>query len=75
MKRLTFWGESLKRVPQGFPDDHPLLDLLRRKDFAAGVELTERDALSPRFVDRCAEIYRTLVPTMKELARAVGVPF
>jgi uncharacterized protein (TIGR02453 family) len=75
MKRLVWWGESLKRTPRGFPDDHPLVDLLRRKDFAAGLELDEQDALSPRFMDRCADVYRALVPTMKLLARAVGVPW
>jgi len=75
MKRLDWWGESLTRTPRGFPDGHALGDLLRRKDFAAGVELTRRDALSPRFLDRCAEVYRALVPTMKLLARAQGLPW
>lgn len=75
MERLAWWGESLSRAPRGFPEDHALGDLLRRKDLAAGVELTERDALSPRFLDRCAEVYRALVPTMKLLARAQGLPW
>jgi len=73
MKRLAWWGDSLARSPRGFADDHPLAELLRRKDFAAGVELGERDALSPRFLDRCAEVYRALAPTMKLLARAQGL--
>jgi uncharacterized protein (TIGR02453 family) len=72
MKRLAWWGDSLTRTPRGFPDDHPLADMLRRKDFAAGVELGQRDALSPGFLDRCAEVYRALAPTMKLLARAQG---
>ena len=75
MKRLVFWGDSLSRSPRGFPDDHPLIDMLRRKDFAAGVELSERDALSARFMEACAEVYRALVPTMKLLAGAVEVPW
>jgi uncharacterized protein (TIGR02453 family) len=75
MKKLTWWGDSLTRTPRGFPDDHPLVDLLRRKDFAAGVELEERDALSPGFIDRCADVYRSLTPTMKLLAEAVGLPW
>jgi len=72
---LEWWGESLARPPRGFPDEHPLMDVLRRKDFAAGVELRERDALSPGFLDRCAEVYRGLVPLMKVLARAQGLPW
>jgi uncharacterized protein (TIGR02453 family) len=75
MARLVWWGDSLRRPPRGFPEDHPLADLLRQKDFAAGVELREPDALSPRFLDRCAEVYRTLVPAMKLLASAQGVPW
>jgi uncharacterized protein (TIGR02453 family) len=75
MKGLVWWGDSLRRSPRGFPDDHPLVDMLRRKDFAAGAELDERDALSPRFMDRCAEVYRALAPTMQLLARAVQVPW
>jgi uncharacterized protein (TIGR02453 family) len=70
MKGLVWWGDSLSRTPRGFPDDHALVDMLKRKDFAAGVELGRRDALAPGFLDRCAEVYRALAPTMKLLARA-----
>jgi uncharacterized protein (TIGR02453 family) len=75
MRRLEWWGESLKRTPRGFPDGHPLDAFIRRKDFGAGVVLTERDAVSPRFPERCAEVYRALSPTLKVLAQAVGVPW
>jgi len=73
MRRLAWWGDSLTRSPRGFPGDHPLVDMLRRKDFAAGVELGQRDALSPRFLDRCADVYRALAPAMKLLAHAQGL--
>ncbi len=73
MRKLEWWGETLKRTPRGFPEGHPLDELLRRKDFAAGLALGERDALSPRFLERCAEVYRALGPSMKLLAKAVGV--
>jgi uncharacterized protein (TIGR02453 family) len=73
MNRVTWWGESLTRTPRGFPADHPLDELLRRKDFAAGMELTEADALSPRLLERCAETWRALGPAMRLMARAVGV--
>jgi uncharacterized protein (TIGR02453 family) len=73
MQRLEWWGESLKRTPRGFPEGHPLDAMLRRKDFAVGLVLAEKDALSPRLLDRCAEVYRAMLPAMKLLARAVGV--
>jgi uncharacterized protein (TIGR02453 family) len=75
MDRLAWWGESLTRAPRGFPEGHPLDALLRRKDFAAGVELTERDVLAPDFLDRCAEAWRPLGPSMKLMAGAVGLPW
>jgi uncharacterized protein (TIGR02453 family) len=75
MRTLTWWGERLKRTPRGFPEDHPLDALLRQKDFAAGVTFGERDALSPRFPARVVEVYRALLPSMKLLAEAVGVPW
>jgi uncharacterized protein (TIGR02453 family) len=73
MKRLEVWGESLKRTPRGFPEDHPQGDLLRRKDLAWGLVLSERDAVSPRFPARVAEVYRAMLPAMKLLAQATGV--
>jgi uncharacterized protein (TIGR02453 family) len=75
MRRLEWWGDSLARSPRGFPRDHPLVDMLKRKDLAAGVELRERDALLPDFPERCAEVYRVLAPTMKLLARGQGLPW
>jgi uncharacterized protein (TIGR02453 family) len=71
----TWWGESLTRTPRGFPPDHPHDAWLRRKDFAAGLELGERDALAPDFLERCAEAWRPLVPAMKFMAGAVGLPW
>lgn len=75
MRKVEWWGERLARTPRGFPEDHPLDELLRRKDFGAGLTLRERDACSPAFLDRCAEVYRVLGPTMKLLARAVELPW
>jgi len=71
MDRLTWWGEVLTRAPRGFPDEHPHRELLRRKDFAAGAELSERDALAPDFLERCAEVWRAVGPAMKLMAEAV----
>jgi uncharacterized protein (TIGR02453 family) len=75
LDRLTWWGESLARTPKGFPAGHPHDAWLRRKDFAAGVALTEGDALAPDFLDRCAEAWRPLGPAMKVMAGAVGLPW
>ena len=72
---LAWWGDALTRTPRGCPEDHPLDAWLRRKDFAAGVELSEEDALAPDFLDRCAEAWRPLGPAMRIMAGAVGLPW
>ena len=73
--RLEWWGESLSRTPRGFPAGHPLDAWLRRKDFAAGVELREADALAPDLLDRCVEAWRPLGPALRFMARAMGLPW
>jgi uncharacterized protein (TIGR02453 family) len=75
LDRLEWWGESLVRTPKGFPEDHPLAEWLRRKDLAAGVSLREKDALAPDFLDRCVETWRPLLPAMKLMAGAAGLPW
>ncbi len=75
LDRLTWWGESLSRTPRGFPEGHPLDAWLRRKDFAAGVTLAEEDALAADFLERCAETWRPLLPAMRLMAGAVGLPW
>ena len=39
-------GDALKRVPQGYPPDHPQADLLKLKDVTFGRELTDKEAFS-----------------------------
>ncbi|MFT3915096.1 MAG: DUF2461 domain-containing protein [Anaeromyxobacteraceae bacterium] len=73
VSRLTWCGDVLTRTPKGYPEDHPLDAWLRKKDLAAGATLTERDALAPDFLDRCAEIRRPLTPALSVMTRAVGL--
>ena len=55
--------------------EHPLDAWLRRKDFAAGVELRSAHAPTSDFLERCAEAWRPLRPVMKLMAGAVGLPW
>ncbi len=74
-RRFVVEGDTLKRAPQGIDPNHPLIDDLKRKDFTAGVRLTEKDAVSPRFLDQFAELCRDATPFMKFLTAAVGLPW
>lgn len=65
-------GESLKRPPKGYDPEHPLIDELKRKDFIAYAELTEKQACARDFESRLAKAFRAMAPYTAYLTRAVG---
>ncbi len=60
--------ETLKRVPPGYPADHPLADLLRYKDLTFGRGLTDDEVLSPSLPDILADDLASAVPVFRFLA-------
>ena len=60
-------GERLKRVPRGFPADHPAGDLLRLKQFLAGCERPPEFATSPRFYPSLVRLFTHLAPLIEFL--------
>lgn len=71
-------GESLKRVPRGYPGDHPRADLLRHESLFAWLEATPDDAAlhDATFLDWCAAHHEAVAPfhgwCVDLLERAVG---
>jgi uncharacterized protein (TIGR02453 family) len=61
-------GESLKRVPAGYPPDHPAADLLRKKNVTFGRRLADADALSPTLPTVIAESFAAGTPLLRYLA-------
>ena len=61
-------GESLKRVPPGYPPDHPAADLLRKKNVTFGRRLADDDAFSPRLPSILADAFATGTPLLRYLA-------
>jgi uncharacterized protein (TIGR02453 family) len=61
-------GESLKRVPAGYPADHPAADLLRKKNVTFGRRLADDDAFSPDLPSILAEAFATGTPLLRWLA-------
>lgn len=55
-------GDKLKTAPQGYPKDHPDIDLLRYKQFYAFRNFTDKEVLSSEFLDRSHEALLTLRP-------------
>jgi uncharacterized protein (TIGR02453 family) len=61
-------GESLKRVPAGYPPDHPAADLLRKKNVTFGRRLSDDEALSPRLPSILADAFELGTPLLRYLA-------
>jgi uncharacterized protein (TIGR02453 family) len=68
-------GDSLKRPPRGFPADHPLIEDLKRTDFVGVADLSERDVLDKKFLDKVATSFAASRPFMRFLCAALQVPF
>jgi uncharacterized protein (TIGR02453 family) len=60
--------EELKRVPTGYPADHPLADMLRWKDVIFGRRLSDREVLSASLPDTLADGYQAALPVLRFLA-------
>jgi len=61
-------GDSLRRVPTGFPADHPGADLLRKKNVTFGRRLSDSDAMSPELPTVIADAFAAGTPLMRYLA-------
>ncbi len=55
-------GESLKKMPKGYPEDHPFIELLKKKSFLATHQVSDKLVTSPDFLEHCAEVYAALKP-------------
>jgi len=66
-------ADSLKRPPKGYTEEHPYIELLKRKSFAAGLRLTREDVLHKGFNQRVVETYLELLPFRRYLNEAVTV--
>ena len=62
-KEISLNEPELKRVPAGYPADHPHGDLLRRRGLAAWTEAIDPEVASdPGFIEICRTNFKTLKP-------------
>jgi uncharacterized protein (TIGR02453 family) len=69
--RATFGaltGDSLKRVPAGYPAAHPDAELLKLKDVTFGRRLSDADAFSADLPDTVARSFAAAMPVLRLLA-------
>jgi uncharacterized protein (TIGR02453 family) len=60
--------DTLKRVPAGFPPDHPMADLFRYKDVVFGRRLADDEVYSADLPDILATAYAAATPVFRFLA-------
>jgi uncharacterized protein (TIGR02453 family) len=68
-------GEQLKRPPKGVPEDHPLVEDLKRKQFLFSQQVPDAQVASPKFPQRCFAVMRGQEPMMEFLTRAAGLRY
>lgn len=64
-------GERLKRAPQGFPHDHPAVELLKLKEFTLFAPLSFEETYSPALADILAKKGAEIEPFLIYLYEAL----
>lgn len=59
--------ESLKRIPPGFPVDHPMADMFRWKDMVFGRPLGDDEVTAPTLPDTIADGLAAAMPVLRLL--------
>ena len=74
-RNLELGGEVLRRPPRGYRGDHAMIEDLKRKDFIASVDFSEKQVCSEKFMTEMLAGCRRLSPLTGFLCRAVGLGF
>src|SRR5262245_25647819 len=60
-------GETMTRVPRGYPSDHPAADYLRHRQFYGGAEFPASLAYSKQFYPTLVATFKALMPLVRFL--------
>ena len=64
---------TLKRMPRGYPPDHPAARWLKFQSFTLGRQLTDAQATSARLAATLEADYRLMVPLVRWLNTVLGL--
>jgi len=76
-KKLTkaydnmFMGDSLKKVPQGYPTDHPAAEYLKMKEYTVGQAIKFEETYSAGLIDLLFDKAAVLLPFLEFLDDAI----
>ncbi|HET8942094.1 MAG TPA: DUF2461 domain-containing protein [Rudaea sp.] len=74
-ENFGFWGNSLIRPPRGFDPQHELIDDIKRKSFAAGIQFSQSIACSRELLPTIVTTCKRLAPMMDYLCAALDLEF
>jgi len=74
-QEFTLAGASLKTFPRGFDKEDPLIEDLRRTDFIAVKQISDKDVLSPNLIENIQKTFATARPLMRFLCETLILPF
>ena len=63
----------LKRMPRGFPEDHPGAPWLRYQSFTIGRRLKQAEAIGPRLPALLEADFKVMLPFVRWLNKAMGI--
>jgi uncharacterized protein (TIGR02453 family) len=66
-------GEKLKRVPKGFPEDHPAVELFKLKQVVAWRQFRDDEVTAPGFAEEVTATARALAPFLLYLEESAGL--
>jgi len=66
-------GAKLKRVPKGFPEDHPAAELFKLKQVVAWRTFRDEEVLAPGFADEVVASVKALRPFLRYLEESAGL--
>ncbi len=64
-------GECVKTAPRGYLNDHPVIDLLRHKQFLLRRNFSNEEVLSPAFPEEALKTYRAMKPFFDHMSQVL----
>lgn len=64
-------GDQVKTAPQGFPKDHPAIDLLRYKQYWFEHSFTDAEVLDRHFLRNVVALYRSIRPFFDHMSEVL----
>jgi len=71
----ALWGDSLTRPPRGYDAANPAIDDIKRKDFIALSELSNKDIVGEGLVKLAEKRFTEATPFMRYQCEALGVQY